>query len=251
MTSQTMIKLGEIQFINDSPERGLYKSFYENSSDDELFSEPPYPLAMDIDELTSPPTNTRPAKKYKKHPDKSNPPRPQNDWVLFLRNFTALLNLNGTKMNSTTKVARMAADEWRRQPPKVRRYFKFLGDRAKEKHNELYPEFNHIDMTPETSSDNHFDMAPETSPESHIDMTPETSPESHIDMSPESSSVDNFSEDFNSMEILKPLNDFTLYNESPNNDEYAINNQEISDQTDDQEIDNLFNEIIDINMLYA
>ncbi|CAG8487940.1 14365_t:CDS:2 [Dentiscutata heterogama] len=202
MTYQSMMKLGEVQFINDSPERGLYKSFFENSSDDELFSEkPPYPLGMDIEELISPPETSRTTVKYKKHPDLSNPPRPQNDWVLFRRNFTALLKLNGIKMKNT-KISSLAADEWRRQPPK---------------------------------------------PESHIYMTPD-----------ETSSVDNFSEEFNSQEISKTLNDFLLYNGSPNNDCYAKNisliQQEISDQTDDQEtstqeIDYLFFQFINHDML--
>src|SRR5260363_365341 len=136
-----MMQSGEIQFINASPEKmGIYKSICEDSLDldNELFSNPPYPLAMDIEELTSPPKTSRKAIRFRKHPHLSTPPRPQNAWVLFRRNYTELLKLKGDKMNNG-EISRVAADEWRRQPPKVLKFFELLETQAKEKHKVLYP----------------------------------------------------------------------------------------------------------------
>ncbi|RIB24421.1 hypothetical protein C2G38_2031886 [Gigaspora rosea] len=211
---------------------GIFKSICEDSLDfdNELFRNPPYPLAMDIEELTSPSITSRKAIRFRKHPHLSTPPRPQNAWVLFRRNYTELLKLKGDKMNNGD-ISRLAADEWRRQPPKVLKFFELLETRAKEKNKKLYPGYKFSPKRRTNFKQNHQiekELHSENSV-NQIDTTPE-----------EMSLVDNLSEDLYFLEGSNPPNDFLLYNEySYVENLEMINNQSsqqaIFDQTFDQD----------------
>ncbi|CAG8810507.1 2324_t:CDS:2 [Gigaspora margarita] len=198
---------GEIQFINASPEKmGIYKSICEDSLDldNELFSNPPYPLAMDIEELTSPPKTSRKAIRFRKHPHLSTPPRPQNAWVLFRRNYTELLKLKGDKMNNG-EISRVAADDI------VSRIQ--VSPKKRSKHN-----------TSQTHTELHS-----LNSEIQIDTTPE-----------KISFADKFSEEVYFLKVSNPHNDFLQYNEHSNVENLEmINNptsqQAIVDQTFDQD----------------
>ncbi|CAG8444767.1 hypothetical protein C2G38_2168630 [Gigaspora rosea] len=123
---------GKIQFMTISPDERSYKSFNEDPSDDELLKNHPYPLAFTIEDLIFPSNSPRSKAKRKKQ---LKPPRPQNAWVLFLKNFIKLHQLEG-KDNSS-----LASDAWNRQPPIVHKFFKLLEKKAKDKHNEDYPDY--------------------------------------------------------------------------------------------------------------
>ncbi|CAG8439785.1 8088_t:CDS:1 [Cetraspora pellucida] len=129
--------------MNTSSEMGILKSCYENSFDNELFSSPhpPYQLFLEIDELISPPKSSRKAKKFLKNPH-SSPPRPQNAFLLFRRNIYAKLRHEGTKMKNGD-ISRFASKEWHKQPKEVLRYFEILEQMAKDKHNEMYPDYKY------------------------------------------------------------------------------------------------------------
>ncbi|RIB30654.1 hypothetical protein C2G38_2026681 [Gigaspora rosea] len=189
----------EIQFVNVSPENRFNN---ENLLDDELLKKPPYPLAYKIDELISPSNDSRQATRFRNNPYSSNAPRPQNEWLLFRKNFTGLLKLRKFKMKNGEK-SRLAAAELRKQPPIVRRFFKILAELAKVEHNNAYPNYifkkykkksarrNKPEIIQFQSPENHNVCPYYTfSPESHDQvMTPEKtsvtqSPESHNDVYP-------------------------------------------------------------------
>ncbi|CAG8531809.1 8371_t:CDS:1 [Cetraspora pellucida] len=158
MSFSLMMK-GEIQFVNISPER-IYKSFCDNTSDNKLFKDPPYPLALEINELILPPENSRKAIRFKKNPY-SKPPRPQNAWIIFRRNYTALSKSKGVKM-SNADISRSAAEEWRKQPKEVVQFFEILEILAKEMHNEIYPGFK---FRPERNKESKSKKATRDKPE--------------------------------------------------------------------------------------
>ncbi|CAG8477083.1 37122_t:CDS:1 [Racocetra persica] len=254
MTFSLMMK-SEVQFMN----------VYENSLDNELFRNPPYPLAMKIEELILPPKNSRKATKNRKKPYSTPPPRPQNSWVLFRRNFTELHKKSkGTKITNS-EISRLAAEEWRNQPGKVRQFFEILETFAKEKHKEAYPGYQFRPKKKEKPKSkkihhNKCDIIQFQISQSHNEVT-----------KPEETSIncaDNFSEYFNTLEASENIdfnfpynNDFHIYNDfyfyTPNfndhfNDLEMLNNsffQQTPDQTSDQDYVNFSDYIIDPDFL--
>ncbi|CAG8487926.1 14364_t:CDS:1 [Dentiscutata heterogama] len=136
-------KSGEIQLsFNASPEMGS-KSLYENSLNDEFFSHSfPYSLTLEIEELISPPKNSRKAKNFRKNPSSASPPRPQNAFLLFRRDFHAKLRQKEIKM-SNGEVSRLASEEWNKLPKEVLRFFETLEKLAKDRHSEVYPDYKY------------------------------------------------------------------------------------------------------------
>ncbi|CAG8688733.1 15017_t:CDS:1, partial [Racocetra fulgida] len=130
--------------MDTSEKMGISKSCYENSFDNELISSPlpPYQLTIEIEELVSPPKNSRKAKKFQKNPHSTSPPRPQNDFILFRRDFYAKLRVEGIKMKNGD-ISRLVSEVWNQQPNEVRRYFKLLEKLAIERHNEAFPDYKY------------------------------------------------------------------------------------------------------------
>ncbi|CAG8444721.1 hypothetical protein C2G38_2070007 [Gigaspora rosea] len=136
-------KSEEIQLsFNVSPDPDM-KCFYENSLNEFYGGSPPYNLTIKIEELISPPKNSRKAVKFRKDPSSSSPPRPQNAFLLFRRDFYAKLKkLKQTKLK-TGDVSRLASEEWRKQPKDVLRFFEILENLAKDKHSQEYPDYKY------------------------------------------------------------------------------------------------------------
>ncbi|KAF0559083.1 MATA-HMG [Gigaspora margarita] len=133
-------KSGEIQLsFNESPDT---KCFYENSFNEFYGGSPPYDLTIKIEQLILPPKNSRKAAKFRKDPSSSSPPRPQNAFLLFRRDFYAKLTLKQTKMR-TGEVSRLASEEWRKQPKEVLRFFEILEQLAKDRHSQEYPDYKY------------------------------------------------------------------------------------------------------------
>ncbi|CAG8514316.1 2058_t:CDS:2, partial [Racocetra fulgida] len=79
---------------------------------------------------------------FRKNPYSSSPPRPQNAFVLFRRDFSAKLKLKEMKMNNGD-VSRLASEEWSKQPKEVLRFFEFLENLAKDRHKKIYPDYSY------------------------------------------------------------------------------------------------------------
>ncbi|CAG8531825.1 8372_t:CDS:1 [Cetraspora pellucida] len=248
--------------MDTSSEMGILKSCYENSFDNELFSSPlpPYQLTLEIDELISPPKNSRKAKKFLKNPHTSSPPRPQNAFVLFRRDFYAKLRIEGIKMKNGD-ISRLASEEWHKQPKEVLRYFEILEQLAKDKHNEMYPDYKY---SPQKNNGKKSKskiarqkiMNFEQSPESYNEMSDVTSEE--LEKNLETPIIENinvsdptFSESTNLDFLLyseyEIINNFEQEYEMINNfDQLEIDQTfEQIDQTFEPEIDQTFELEID------
>ncbi|CAG8486778.1 10777_t:CDS:1 [Paraglomus occultum] len=108
--------------------------------DQALLANPPYPLTLCLEELVAP--GTKPRKSRRK--DDSTPPRPQNGFIIFRKDCDAKLQLiypDGT-FNSQI-ICKKVGEEWRRQPPVVKKFFQILQKIAFEKHKELYPDYKY------------------------------------------------------------------------------------------------------------
>ncbi|KAF0421498.1 MATA-HMG [Gigaspora margarita] len=119
---------------------GNPKIQYENSFNDELFSSSPYQLTLEIEQLISPPQDTRKAKKHRKN--QSSPPRPQNRFLLFRRDFFEKQKRSGIKMK-LDEMSRLAKTEWNNLPNEAIRCFEVLEQWAKDRHKEIYKDYKY------------------------------------------------------------------------------------------------------------
>ncbi|CAG8594607.1 6832_t:CDS:1 [Gigaspora rosea] len=119
---------------------GNPKIQYENSFNDELFSSSPYKLTLEIEQLISPPQDTRKAKKHRKN--QSSPPRPQNRFLLFRRDFFEKQKRSGIKMN-LDEMSRLAKTAWNNLPNEAIRCFEVLEQWAKDRHKEIYKDYKY------------------------------------------------------------------------------------------------------------
>ncbi|CAG8652301.1 hypothetical protein C2G38_1424384 [Gigaspora rosea] len=111
----------------------MFENSSENSIDNGMFSNsPPYLLTLEVEELISPPNNTR---WVRRNPS---PTRPLNKYLIFRRDFTAKMRQQGMEMTARN-VSRLSREAWDKQPAKVIRYFEILENLARDKHNEIYP----------------------------------------------------------------------------------------------------------------
>ncbi|KAF0559087.1 MATA-HMG [Gigaspora margarita] len=119
------------------------KSCCENSLNNGLFRSVPYKLTLGVEELISPPQNSRKAKKYLKNPQSSPPPRPQNKFVLFRRDFSAKQKRIG-KILSFKNMSQEASNAWDKLSNEEVLYFEALEKLAKDRHNEIYPDYKYL-----------------------------------------------------------------------------------------------------------
>ncbi|CAG8811691.1 16310_t:CDS:1, partial [Racocetra persica] len=89
----------------------------EISFEDELSNSPPYPLTLKFNELIAPSKTSRTTRRHEKNPDSLPPPRPQNAFFLFRRDFNEKLKQRGIKLKFE-EFSRLAGKEWRKQPQK-------------------------------------------------------------------------------------------------------------------------------------
>ncbi|CAG8546021.1 21063_t:CDS:1 [Dentiscutata erythropus] len=121
---------------------GIPQACYENSLNTELLSSSPYELTMEINELISPPQNTRKAKKFLKNPKSTSPPRPLNAFFLFRRDFKEKQKRNGVPMK-LDEMSRLASYVWDNLSNEAKSYFDVLATWAKQRHDELYPNYKY------------------------------------------------------------------------------------------------------------
>jgi len=86
-------------------------------------------LGMSAEELLAP---------SKKKNSKPKPPRPQQSFILFRKNFRTLNK--SMKFEDVSAQARM---EWKTAPPVVREYFEMLSGEAKKRHSIKYPNYKY------------------------------------------------------------------------------------------------------------
>ncbi|KAF0429702.1 MATA-HMG [Gigaspora margarita] len=98
----------------------------------------PYKLSLNIDDLINPSKTSRRSKKT------NDPPRPQNCFVLFRRDFEVKYRLLHKDENIfSKKISSLAAESWNVQPPSVRFFFKQLEVKALNKHQEMFPNYRY------------------------------------------------------------------------------------------------------------
>ncbi|CAG8822704.1 23339_t:CDS:1, partial [Gigaspora margarita] len=98
----------------------------------------PYELTLNIDEIIYPSKNPYRSTKT------DEPPRPQNSFLLFRKDFEAKhRSLHKGEKISSQKISSLAAERWNKQPPSVRLFFRKLEDKALEKHKEMYPNYRY------------------------------------------------------------------------------------------------------------
>ncbi|CAG8789993.1 27053_t:CDS:1, partial [Dentiscutata erythropus] len=97
----------------------------------------PYSLTLNVEELISPSSRSE---------NTGKPPRPQNSFFLFRRDFEAKQRLLHKKKEETIYskiISPLAADEWSKLSPLERVYFKELEQEALKKHSDLYPDYKY------------------------------------------------------------------------------------------------------------
>ncbi|RIB27526.1 hypothetical protein C2G38_2029315 [Gigaspora rosea] len=98
----------------------------------------PYELSLKVDDLICPSSTSRRSKKN------DDPPRPQNSFLLFRRDFAAKYRLlHKDEKPSSKKISSLAAESWNVQPPLVRVFFKQLEFEALYKHQEMFPNYRY------------------------------------------------------------------------------------------------------------
>ncbi|CAG8766417.1 26541_t:CDS:1 [Dentiscutata erythropus] len=95
-------------------------------------------LTLDVENLIYPSNNLRRSRKT------DDPPRPQNSFLLFRKDFVAKYRLlHQNEKISLIKISKLAAERWNVQPPSVRIFFKQLELKALKKHKEMYPNYRY------------------------------------------------------------------------------------------------------------
>ncbi|CAG8559123.1 10754_t:CDS:2 [Ambispora gerdemannii] len=85
---------------------------------------------------------TNPAKK--KRNDFDNPPRPQNSWIIFRKDYEAHLRLRNPDVKQKVKhTAKECSLKWKSQPREVKHFFKTLEKIAYENHKHIYPNYKY------------------------------------------------------------------------------------------------------------
>jgi hypothetical protein len=100
-----------------------------------LLLTPPYTLTISIDALLRP-------KERKSHVKKGWPPRPQNAWVIFRKDFESWLRSQSPNTFFTVhEISKIAGTCWRRQSSTVKQYFTVLSKLARQQHRAEFPDY--------------------------------------------------------------------------------------------------------------
>ncbi|CAG8575709.1 10499_t:CDS:1 [Paraglomus brasilianum] len=97
-----------------------------------LLLNPPYPLNIPLDDLLG---NNRKIKK-------PFPPRPQNAWIIFRKNFESEFRSRYPN-SSVLEISRIASTHWKSQPDFVKNYFEVLSKLARQQHKHAYPGYTY------------------------------------------------------------------------------------------------------------
>ncbi|CAG8479688.1 1627_t:CDS:2 [Ambispora gerdemannii] len=109
---------------------------YLSETERKLLNKCPYTLTLTIEELT------KPAKKIRNNCDK--PPRPQNSWIIFRKDFEANIRLRSPGVKQKVKnTANECSLKWKLQSSEVKDFFKILEKMACENHKRIYPNYKY------------------------------------------------------------------------------------------------------------
>ncbi|CAG8481862.1 3839_t:CDS:2 [Ambispora gerdemannii] len=101
-----------------------------------ILSECPYKLTLSIEELTK--------SAVKKRGNSEKPPRPQNSWIIFRRDYEAQLRLfNQHTKQKVKETAKKCSLKWQELSNEVKHFFKILEKIACENHKNLYPNYKY------------------------------------------------------------------------------------------------------------
>ncbi|CAG8590359.1 543_t:CDS:2 [Ambispora gerdemannii] len=99
----------------------------------QLLQQCAYQLTLSLNELTKSAVKKR-----------RNPPRPQNSWIIFRRDYEAYLRLCNQNVKSKVKeTAKECSLKWRNLSSEVKHFFKILEKIACENHKRTYPNYKY------------------------------------------------------------------------------------------------------------
>ncbi|CAG8493195.1 8852_t:CDS:2 [Ambispora gerdemannii] len=106
---------------------------YLTDNEIQILQQCPYQLTLSIDELTK-------SKRF----DFDNPPRPQNSWIIFRKDYEANLRCRSPDIKQEVKhTAQVCSLKWRQLSSEVKHYFKILEKIACENHKRIYPNYKY------------------------------------------------------------------------------------------------------------
>lgn len=164
-------------------------------------SEIPYKLTLSFEELLIP-----------KIKSGGKIPRPLNSWLLFLKDFTAMIKLHA-KSNDKFRIqdiSSMASKSWGNQPPQVKQFFEVLGVSAKQAHTFFFPGYK---FRPERKFKLRFDKKRNAAP--RLDLS------SQLPLKGEDAQSS-----LNENYFLRQSNSFSLANDFPSSSSYDLPSSE-------------------------
>ncbi|CAG8594596.1 8494_t:CDS:1, partial [Ambispora gerdemannii] len=200
---------------------------YLTENERQILKKCPYRLTLSIDELTK--------SAVKKHHDFDKPPRPQNSWIIFRRDYAAYLRL--WDRHSKSKIAETAKEcslKWQKLSSEVKNFFKVLEKIACENHKLVYPNYKYKPKSARNSSGKKFIFQEQqkypTSPANSNPTITSNSPQKQIDGSRSSTSAISTAPDNNQGHT----NNFTtvIYNHRDYNNGLATIHQDYTDAND-------------------
>ncbi|CAG8597321.1 16684_t:CDS:1 [Gigaspora rosea] len=150
----------------------------------EMMEDPPYELTLPLEELLA-------ARKNRKS---QKPPRAQNKFILFRKDFTARARKEDpvrTKSMNTRDFSTEAKKEWDDQPAEVQQFFTILAKVATKKHKAMYPGYVY---EPEKKQDKQVAASEENLTNDSSDKQAAASEENFMD-DPQAVSEENFMDD--------------------------------------------------------
>ncbi|CAG8632320.1 10545_t:CDS:2 [Ambispora gerdemannii] len=210
---------------------------YLTENERQILQQCPYRLTLSIDELTK--------SAVKRHYDFDKPPRPQNSWIIFRRNYAAYLRLwDRDSKSKITETAKECSLKWQKLSSEVKNFFKVLAKIACENHKLVYPNYKYKPKSARNSSGKEFIFREQkkypTSPANSNPTITSNSPQKPINGSQSSTSAISTAPDNNQ----DYTNNFTttIYN---HNNGLATIHQDYTDANDltRNSINNSFNEL--------
>ncbi|CAG8506186.1 5035_t:CDS:2 [Paraglomus brasilianum] len=105
-------------------------------SESKLLLDPPFNVDTSVDILLNPIN--------KNNTENNSPPRPQNAWVIFRKDFeNRLRRLDPNHPHTVQDISKSASKSWKKQPDVVKKYFKLLSKLALKLHKETYPDYQY------------------------------------------------------------------------------------------------------------
>ncbi|CAG8617563.1 7940_t:CDS:1 [Paraglomus occultum] len=100
-----------------------------------LLLRPPYVMTIPLDNLLNP---------RKSRSRTNSPPRPQNAWVIFRKDFENRLRTQYSNLpHSVNKISKMASKHWSKLPRVVKQYFEVLSKLALLRHKAAFPGYRY------------------------------------------------------------------------------------------------------------